>query len=106
MALLKEYEVRDNGNDSFNLKITIPDNCDYLYTYDGTTDTHRVEIKLDMDKKPSSRYIIRDENIPTSGSSRLNIDMEQTENGLTATKPKIVIEIWYWKKLLFYSCFL
>ena len=71
MALLKEYEVRDNG----------------------TTDTHRVEIKLDMDKKPSSRYIIRDENIPTSGSSRLNIDMEQTENGLTATKPKIVIEI-------------
>ncbi|WP_347070060.1 hypothetical protein [Flavobacterium sp. WV_118_3] len=92
MALLKKHEVRDNGNNSFDLLITFPDNCSYTYYFDSATSKNHIDIILSMAQKPSLNFITRNETI-IPYNDQLKIDVTQTENGVTATKPKIVIEI-------------
>ncbi|UUC45026.1 hypothetical protein [Flavobacterium cerinum] len=92
MALLKKHEVRDNGNNTFDLLITFPDNCSYSYSFDSATSKNHIDIVLSMSQKPSSNYITRNETV-TPYNDQLKIDVSQTQDGVTATKPKIIIEI-------------
>ena len=93
MTLLRNYgftTTLDSGE--FEFSFEIPDNCNYATTYDATKNVYTVSIQLNSGQsQPSSTFNTETCNFNDSNGV-LNLRFQQTLNGVTSTRPKIVVE--------------
>ncbi|ESU26648.1 hypothetical protein FLJC2902T_26230 [Flavobacterium limnosediminis JC2902] len=91
MALLGNYGFQSLSEDEFEFNFEIPTNCNYTTDYDSEKNINTISIQLNSGQsQPASTYNTETYTL-NSVNSLLDVVFQQTLNGVTSTKPRVVI---------------
>lgn len=89
MDLLRDYSVKNVIDKDFEIEFLIPDNCNYTESTDN--DIYIIKIDLNSGEIQPSQQFVTCTVFPTAVSGELQVDFEQTFDGITNTRPRIKI---------------
>ena len=91
MALLGNYDFKTVTEDEFDFSFEIPDNCNYTTEYDADKNINTISITLNSGQsQPSGTY--NTEYLTFNATDGLlDLQIQQTLNGVTSTKPRITV---------------
>ena len=90
MALLRHYGVSSDDSLTFTADFEIPNNCNYNIT--TVSKINYINILLNAGQTiPSTTFTMHYEDFVTT-DGYLNLQFKQTQNNVTVTKPKALIQ--------------